>query len=48
MGHELIGEKNVGHAILCDKTHPAAYAKRLGVVYLLEKLSVRFYNIFPV
>jgi len=34
--------------ILWDKTLSAAYAERVGVVYLLEKRSTRFYNIFPV
>ena len=29
-----------------DKTLRAAYAERVGVVYLLEKRSTRFYNIF--
>ena len=31
---------------LWDKTVPAAYAKRVGVVYLLENSLTRFYNIF--
>ena len=32
--------------ILWDKTVPAAYAERVGVVYLLENSLTRFYNIF--